>query len=152
MKVKLLSENARIPERADNGAAGYDVTCPEDFIVYPGRNLLKLDIAIQLNPGTEAHMRPRSGHSLKGMKGYCPEFDAVKTFDADVIQGTIDENYRGNVGVIIKSYEKSPFVIKAGTKVAQMVISQYFGQPFQVADELDDTSRGVCGFGSTEAK
>lgn len=96
MKVVLLSPGAKIPKRADEYAAGYDVFTPKDVTIKPGRNVVKLDIAIELNPKTEGNMRPRSGFSVNGMEGVSiEEPDVLKRFDADVLDGTIDENYRG---------------------------------------------------------
>lgn len=150
MKVVLESHFAKAPERTDDGAAGFDLFLPNDFAVKPGRNVVPLDIRIELNPGWEAQIRPRSGFSAKGMEGFNPNnLLEPKRYDADVILGTIDENYRGIVGVIIKSYEKVPFILKRGTKVAQMVISPYFAAPFVVDSELSSTSRGDGGFGHT---
>ena len=149
MKIKLLSEGARIPTRAENGAAGFDLYAPTDFILTRGRNLLPLDIAIELEPGTEGQIRPRSGFSLKGMEGYVPtDADKIARFNADVLLGTVDESYRGNVGVIIKNFDE-PFIIKKGTRIAQMVISTYCSSPFEVVDELSETSRGDQGYGHT---
>lgn len=153
MKVKLLSEGAKVPTRAENGAAGYDLYVPYDFEVKPGRNVIPLDIQIELESGTEAQIRPRSGFSLKGMEGYLPEdMETPKRFDADVLLGTVDESYRGTVGVIIKSYETIPFIIKAGTRVAQMVIERYCKKPFEIVSELSGTKRGKGGFGHTGTK
>lgn len=149
MKIKLLSAGAKVPTRAENGAAGFDLYAPTDFTVVRGRNLLPLDIAVELDPGTEGQIRPRSGFSLKGMEGYVPEnFDEPIRFNADVLLGTIDESFRGNVGVIIKNLD-APFIIKKGTRVAQMVISHYCSTPFEVVNELSKTSRADQGFGHT---
>lgn len=150
MKIKLLSEGAKVPTRAESGAAGYDLYAPCDTTIKPGRNLLPLDIVIELNPGTEAQIRPRSGFSLKGMEG-CPSADTNTScrYDVDVLLGTIDESYRGNVGVIIKSYEATPFIIKKGSRVAQMVISSYHSELFEITSEVSETSRGAHGFGHT---
>lgn len=153
MKVKLLSEGARVPVRAEAGAAGYDLYVPCDFEVKPGRNVIPLDIQIELDAGTEAQIRPRSGFSLKGLEGYLPEdMETPKRFDADILLGTLDESYRGTVGVIIKSYEPAPFIVKAGTRVAQMVVERYCDDPFEVVSELSDTERGEGGFGHTGTK
>lgn len=153
MKVKLLSPGAKVPTRAEEGAAGYDLYVPYDFKVMPGRNLIKLDISIELDPETEAQIRPRSGFSLKGMEGYLvTDLKTPKRFNADVILGTVDESYRGVVGVIIKSFESESFIIKAGTKIAQMVIERYCSDPFEVVAELSETSRGEGGFGHTGTK
>lgn len=74
-----------------------------------------------------------------------------KRFDADVLEGTVDESYRGTVGVIINSHETEPFGISIGTKIAQMVIERYVVPEMCVVDELDDTERGIGGFGHTGA-
>lgn len=153
MKVKLLSEGAKVPTRAEEGAAGYDLYVPTDFEVKPGRSVIPLDIQIELESGTEAQIRPRSGFSLKGMEGYLPEdMETPKRFDVDVLLGTVDESYRGIVGVIIKSYESEPFIIKAGTKIAQMVIEHYCSDSFEIVSELSETKRGENGFGHTGTK
>lgn len=150
MKIKLLSAGAKVPTRAEDGAAGFDLYTPKDFTVNPGRNLIPLDIQIELNPGTEGFIRPRSGFSLKGMEGFATGGnDTPHRYDADTLPGTIDESYRGNVGVILKSYESMPFVIKAGTRIAQMVISAYCKDAFEVVDQLSSTDRGEDGFGHT---
>lgn len=149
MKIILLSENAKVPQRAENGSAGYDLYTPNDFIVKPGRSTIPLDIQIELPLDTEGTIRPRSGFSLKGMEGYAlsDPNKTVRRFDADVLIGTIDESYRGIVGVIIKSCEKEAFVIPQGTKVAQMVIAKYCKEEFEIADNLSETARGTKGYG-----
>lgn len=153
MKVKLLSEGAKVPTRAEEGAAGYDLYVPYDFEVKPGRSVIPLDISIELNPGTEAQIRPRSGFSLKGMEGYLAEdMKTPRRFDVDVILGTLDESFRGNAGVIVKSYESKPFIVQAGTRIAQMVISHYCSEPFEISTELSETERGEKGFGHTGTK
>lgn len=153
MKVKLLTKGAKIPTRAESGAAGYDLYAPSDIIVTPGRNLIPLDIQVELITGSNGQIRPRSGFSLKGMEGYdLTDLDTPKRFDADVLIGTIDESYRGVVGVILKSYETKAFLIKAGTKIAQMVIELYCNEVFDVVNELSQTERGDGGYGHTGTK
>ena len=152
MNVVLESHYARIPERADEYAAGYDLFLPNDVSIKPGRNVIPLDFRIELLPGWEAQIRPRSGFSAKGMEGFSPnDLTTPQRFDADVILGTIDENYRGIVGVIIKSYEKTPFILKRGTRVAQMVMSKYEAADLWAVDKLSETERGSNGFGHTGA-
>lgn len=131
MKVKLLSEGAKVPARADEGAAGYDLYAPCDFTVNPGRSVMPLDIQVELNPGTEGQIRPRSGFSLKGMEGVVSASDTTaRRFNVNVLLGTIDASYRGNVGALLQSFETQPFIIKTGTKVAQMVVSTHETEPF----------------------
>lgn len=156
MKVKLLSHSAKVPQRTNDFAAGYDCYIPTDVIVHPGRNVIPLDFAVELDPHTEGQIRPRSGFSAKGMEGVDPYSSEAqpkpKRYDADVIIGTIDEDYRGNVGVIIKSYEHVPFMLKQGTKVCQLVVSHYIGLPFERASDLSNSERGEQGFGHTGVK
>lgn len=152
MKVKLLTPTAKAPVRVEEGAAGYDLYVPENFVINPGRNVLPLKIQIELNAKTEAMIRPRSGFTLNGMEGYYladETFTSPKRWNADVLIGTIDESYRGEVGVLIKSQETIPFVVKEGTRIAQMVISEYFSEPFEITTDLSDTERGSGGFGHT---
>lgn len=153
LKIKLLSEGAKVPVRADQGAAGYDLYVPNNIVVMPGRNMIPLDIQIELAPGTEAFIRPRSGFSKNGMEG-SPLFhlEETKRYDADILPGTIDESYRGNVGVLLKSFETQPFIIQRGTRIAQMVISHYCNDEFEIVDTLTDTERSENGFGHTGVK
>lgn len=155
MKIKLLKDGAQMPKRADKGAAGYDLYTPCDYTVHPGRNVLKMGFAMAIDHGWEGHIRPRSGFSAKGMEG---EFSMLNDalckirMDADVIQGTIDESYRGEVGVIVNSHEKSSFVIEKGTRIAQMVLSPCWQGEFEEVEELSDTERGDGGFGHSGTK
>lgn len=151
VKIKKLSEDAIIPKKATTGAAAYDVYTPKDYYVVKGRQVLKLDIAIELPLGYEAKIEPRSGFSSKGFEGYYykPECDRVTTrFDAEVINGKIDSDYRGNVGVIVKSNEECFFVPK-GTRIAQMTIYKVEDAIFKLSDDLSETNRNDGGFGHT---
>ena len=153
MKVVLLSPGAMAPKRVNKYAAGYDLFTPKDSVVKPGRNLIPLDLSIELDPSTEGEVRPCSGSSINGMKGFSSEdLNTEKRFDADVIIGTVDEDYRGVVGVIIKSFEDKPFVIKQGVKIAQLVVKNYIGKPLEIVSELSQTERGSKGFGELEHK
>lgn len=153
MEIVLLSKDAKMPRRANEFAAGYDLFAPRDVIINPGRNVVKLDIAIALKPNTEGQVRPRSGFSVKGMEGVMlGGGDSTRRFDADVLLGTIDEDYTGNIGVIIKSYEQRPFMIGKHTKIAQLVVSGYVAEPLEVVSVLPQTDRGDGGFGHTGSK
>lgn len=155
MKIKLLSQGAKVPTKADSGAAGYDLYVPKDTIINPGRNIVPLDFAIAIKEGYEGHIRPRSGFSANGMEGTLMKDGQVlisfekNRFDADVIQGTIDSSYRGSVGVIVKSHESNPFIIMKGTRIAQIVIEKCCMDDLTVVDDLDETERGDGGFGHT---
>lgn len=155
MKIKLLSEGAKIPTRAEHGSAGYDVIAPQDVVINPGRNLIKLGFAIELDPNTVAFNRPKSGMSLRGMKGHEiteeGQYDIEeKRFDADVLEGTIDESFRGECGTIIYSNEKRPFVIVKGTPISQLVILNYLAPDIETTDTLSETFRAERGFGEMD--
>lgn len=154
MKIKLLSSGAKIPTRAENGAAGYDLYVPQDTTINPGRNIVPLNISMAIPTGYEGQIRPRSGFSAKGMEGYPAtgqgQYDPKpQRYDADVIIGTIDSSFRGTVGVLVKSYEKEAFYVAKGTRIAQLVIEKHLSEEFEVVDSLDETERGTGGFGST---
>lgn len=155
MKVKLLSSEAKVPTKGTDEAAGFDLYVPHNFVITPGRNIVPLEFAMSLDPGKHAHIRPRSGFSAKGMEGYRLDVDfengydpVAQRFDADVIQGTVDSDYRNSVGVLVKSFEKEPFLVTAGTRIAQMVILCHSDEEIITVDELEDSNRDG-GFGST---
>lgn len=145
IKIKRLSEEALLPVRATDGAACFDLYTPREFAVQKGRNIIPLDFAIELPAGTYADIRPRSGFSAKGFE----DVHGCRR-DADVLLGTIDEDYRGNVGVIVRSEDY--FVIAKGTRVAQMLICDYRQCELVEADDLTETDRQAGGFGSTGVK
>lgn len=169
IKIKRLSNDAIIPERKTEGAIAFDLSIPRDTLVMPGRSVIPLDFAIELPLGYEAKIEPRSGYSLKGMEGR-----SVKRIDStpgrhrdinayqilegehrancDVIQGKIDSDYRGNVGVIIHNCDFT-FVIPKGTCIAQMTI--YHSSPewyFAEVTDLSETERAEGGYGHTNKK
>lgn len=129
-----------MPERKTIGAAGYDLYVPEEVTIHKGRNLIKLGFALELSVHTYARIVPRSGFSLKGMCG---------VYDADVVEGTLDEDYRGEVGVIVSSREEKDFKIPQGTRIAQMIIGIYYAPKIEINKTLHSTDRGNGGFGST---
>lgn len=160
IRIKFLSEDAIMPKKAHSGDAGFDVFVPRDTVVFPGRQTILLDFALELPEWHQAQIEPRSGFSSKGIEGYyyiirdqltgLRECGELKRWDADVIHGKIDSCYRGNIGVIINSHECRPFTIEAGTKLAQMTIYELpHITGFEVSDELTETDRGDNGFGST---
>ena len=143
--IKRLSEDAIIPMKATDGAACFDLYIPRETAIQKGRNIVPLDIAIELPHGTRADIRPRSGFSAKGME----DITGCRR-DADVLLGTIDEDYKGNVGVIIRSEDF--FVLGKGTRVAQMLIANYRLCELEEVEELSSSERGEGGFGSTGVK
>lgn len=154
MKIKLLSSGAKVPTRATEKSAGYDLYVPQDTTINPGRNIIPLNISVAIPSGYEGQIRPRSGFSAKGVEGYPATGQAQydpkpQRYDADVIVGTIDADYVGNIGVLVKSYEKEAFYVAKGTRIAQLVIEKHLSEEFEVVGSLDETERGTGGFGST---
>lgn len=166
IKFKKLSENVIMPKKATAGSIAFDVYAPKDVIIEQGRNVVSLDFAIELPIGYEAKIEPRSGFSAKGMEGY--EIAAVlvnnttmknfaslekKRFDADVLVGKVDADYRGCIGVIINNHTEQEFMIKARTRIAQMTIYHSSSNwEFEEVDELSQTERADGGFGHTGTK
>lgn len=152
-KVKIkLQKNGIMPTRSSEGAIGYDLYIPCDTQVYEGRNVIPLNFALEMVPGIEAKIEPRSGMASRGMSGqslpdYFGKFYSSR-YDADVLVGKIDPDYRGTVGVIINNHDAS-FILPKGTRVAQMSFYQVELPTFEIVDELSTTERGECGFGST---
>lgn len=145
IRIKRLSEDALLPVRATDGAACFDLYTPREFAIQKGRNVIPLDLSIELPAGTYADIRPRSGFSAKGFE----DVTGCRR-DADVLLGTIDEDFRGNMGVIVKSEDY--FVIAKGTRVAQMLITRHLPCSLVEVTELSSTDRGESGFGSTGTK
>jgi dUTP pyrophosphatase len=113
---------------------------PEDapITLEPGsRALVPTGLKIALEPGWEAQIRPRSGLALK------------HGISAPNTPGTIDSDYRGEVGVILINLGQEPFVIRRGERIAQMVIAAVTQATILEVDTLDETERGAGGFGST---
>jgi len=142
IKIKRLSEDALLPVKATDGAACFDLYVPKDTAIRKGRNVVQLDLAIELPHGTYAEVRPRSGFSAKGIE----DITGCRR-DADVLHGCIDEDFRGNIGVIIRSEDY--FIIQKGTRIAQMLIGEYRQCEFAEVDDLSSTDRGEGGFGHT---
>lgn len=138
LKVKLLNEFAKLPEYAHIGDAGLDLFSTSELILKPGESkLVGTGISIQLPPNTEAQVRPRSGLALK------KQITVLNT------PGTIDEGYRGEIGVILINHGKNEFKVEVGMKIAQMVIKPVIPVEILQMDELNETERNIGGFGST---
>jgi len=138
LKVKLLSENARLPFYAHAGDAGLDLFASAETTIEPGGSaLVPTGICIQLPPGMEAQVRPRSGLALKHQ---------ITVLNSP---GTIDEGYRGEIGVILINHSQQAFQVEVGMKIAQMVIQPVIQVKVEASPELDIAARGEKGFGST---
>lgn len=138
--LKRLAHGAGLPlpAYATAGAAGMDVVAAEDVTLAPGaRHAVATGFAIAIPPGYEVQVRPRSGLALKhGIT--CPN-----------TPGTIDEDYRGEVRIILANLGSEPFAVKRGERIAQLVPAKVTRAAFAEVDDLDATDRGHGGFGST---
>ena len=138
IEIKKLNENAVIPQYATELSAGVDLCSVEKLSIVPMcRALVHTGLAIALPAGYEAQVRPRSGLALK--KG----ITVLNT------PGTIDADYRGEIGVILANYGTDRFDIEPGDRIAQMVIAKHERAEFEDVPELSSTARGAGGFGST---
>jgi dUTP pyrophosphatase len=138
LKVKKLSPHAVLPRQAHRGDAGFDLFASEGAAIAPGEaRLVHTGICVELPPDTEAQVRPRSGLALK---------HAVTVLNTP---GTIDEGYRGEVGVILVNHGRETFVVEQGARIAQMLVKPVLRVDVREVDELTDTRRGSGGFGST---
>ena len=127
-----------LPAYASQGAAGMDVVSAEDIVLAPGaRHAVATGFAIAIPPGHEVQVRPRSGLALK---------HGITCLNTP---GTIDEDYRGEVKVILANLGSEPFEVKRGERIAQLVPSPVQKARFLEVDTLSDTQRGTGGFGST---
>ncbi len=144
VRVERLPHAEGLPLSAyeTGGSAGMDLRAAvaEDapLTLAPGaRALVPTGLKIALEPGYEAQVRPRSGLALK---------HGLTCLNAP---GTIDSDYRGEVGVILINHGQEPFVIRRGERIAQMVIARHEQAAMVEVGTLDETARGAGGFGST---
>lgn len=141
-RIKRLNPGSGnpLPAYMTSHAAGMDLYAeiPGDIVLQPGgRMLVGTGIAIALPEGYEAQVRPRSGLALK---------HGITMLNSP---GTIDADYRGEIGVIVVNHGNEPFVIRNGERIAQMVVAPVTRVELVVMDELDETVRGSGGFGHT---
>jgi dUTP pyrophosphatase len=127
-----------VPCYATPGAAGLDVVAAEELTLAPGeRHAVATGFAIAIPHGFEVQVRPRSGLALK---------HGITCLNTP---GTIDEDYRGEVKVILANLGSEPFEVRRGERIAQLVPAPVLKAGFREVDELSETSRGAGGFGST---
>lgn len=138
VKFRKTDPSATLPSYAHPGDAGMDLCSVEELVIPRGeRRLVRTGLAMRLPPGYEAQVRPRSGLALK--KG-------VTVLNSP---GTIDEGYRGEIGVILVNLGDEPFGVCKGDRIAQMVVAPCARAEIALVSELDSTERGTGGFGST---
>ncbi|MFP3912756.1 MAG: dUTP diphosphatase [Desulfobacteraceae bacterium] len=140
IKVKMLDKGKDLPmpAYASEGASGMDIrACVEaPVLLQPGETrLIPTGLTVSVPQGYEAQMRPRSGLALH---------HGIGMLNAP---GTIDSDYRGEVGVILVNWGRKPFQIRRGDRIAQMVLSKVYRAEWREVEDLDETPRGMGGFG-----
>lgn len=144
MNIKIINKSSHdLPHYETNASAGMDLRAnlTEAVTLQPlGRAIIPTGLFIELPVGIEAQVRPRSGLAAK--KG-------VTVLNAP---GTIDADYRGEVGVILINLGSEDFIVENGERIAQMVIAKHERAEWSVVDSLSETIRGEGGFGSTGVK
>lgn len=140
--TRTSDENSDIPlpSYATSGSAGMDICAAVDkpLVVRPGETVLvPTGFRMELQPGYEAQVRPRSGLAIKHSVGI------LNT------PGTIDSDYRGEVKIILTNFGKDNFTIHRGDRIAQLVIAQYVRAVWEEVENINTTQRGEGGFGHT---
>jgi dUTP pyrophosphatase len=137
IKIKKINDLATAPTKGSEYSAGYDLYSSEEFTLMPmNRKLFKTGLSIAIPNGLYGRIAPRSGLAFK---------DGI-----DVLAGVIDEDYRGEIGVLLINFGLTEKQIKVGDKIAQIIFEFYNQVEFELVDELQTTQRGEGGFGSTE--
>ncbi len=144
MKVKIVNGSKwQSPAYATENSAGVDLKAniDEPVVLEPlQRAVIPTGLRIALPEGTEAQVRPRSGLAAK---------HGITVLNSP---GTIDADYRGEIGVILVNLSQTPFTVNPGERIAQMVVARYERVEWEETDSLDGTGRGEGGFGSTGRK
>lgn len=140
--IKLLHPDAKVPVYASDEAAGADLHAvtiadqPGEWILPGQTKMISTGVSIELQPGTEAQVRPRSGLAAKA---------GITVLNSP---GTIDSDYRGEIKVLLHNTSDTEFLVRTGDRIAQLVVAPILRAAFQAA-ELSGTARGAGGFGST---
>jgi len=134
--TQLLNEDATLPTYGSESAAGMDLYASEGAMIPPGKHgVVKTGIAVAIPTGYYGRVAPRSGLAYK--------------LGIDVLAGVIDNDYRGEIMVILHNGGNKPFIAAKGDRIAQMIITPYVALLPEPVDSLDDTERGSGGLGST---
>lgn len=138
IQVQRLPAAPDLPAYETSGSAGMDLRAAASVTLLPGeRALVQTGLKIALEPGFEAQVRPRSGLAIK---------HGVTVLNSP---GTIDSDYRGEVGVILANFGGQPFTAQRGDRIAQLVIARQERGTVVEVETLDETERGAGAFGST---
>ena len=139
MIVQVINESLNaLPAYETPQSAGLDVRCTESITMNPGERVLaKTGLYVEIPAGFEIQVRPRSGLALK---------HGVTVLNTP---GTIDSDYRGEIGVILMNHSSTVVEFNKGERIAQLVMARVERIEWQITDSLSDTKRGLGGFGST---
>lgn len=144
VKIKIVNRGSQqLPAYATPESAGMDLRAniTEPIVLHPlERRIIPTGLYIALPPGYEAQVRPRSGLAFK---------HGITVLNSP---GTIDSDYRGELGVLLVNLSNEDFTVEAGERIAQMVIARHEQGEFVEVEELDDTERGAGGYGHTGEK
>ncbi|BFZ22117.1 hypothetical protein BsWGS_25155 [Bradybaena similaris] len=136
LQFTKLTSNATTPSKGSPLAAGYDLYSAHNYTVpAKGKEIVLTDIQIALPDGCYGRVAPRSGLAAKHF--------------IDVGAGVIDQDYRGNVGVVMFNFSDTDFEVKKGDRIAQLICEKIYLPQLQELPALDNTERGSGGFGST---
>lgn len=136
LKIKKITEDAKIPVYAVEGDAGMDLFSNEDVVVRAGEiKAISTGIAMEIPDGFVGLVWDKSGVSFKN--------------DVKTLGGVIDSGYRGEVKVIMKNLSNKDFKVEKGQKIAQMLIQKFESPKIEVVEQLDQTERGDGAFGHT---
>jgi dUTP pyrophosphatase len=141
--IKRLSNNIPLPKYETEGSSGMDLTANVNRVIeiLPGKSeIIPTGLALSIPKNYEIQIRPRSGLAAKN------QISVLNT------PGTIDEDYRGEIKVILINLGEKKFTIEKGLRIAQMVLCPVIKAELEEVDELDETKRGSGGFGSTGIK
>lgn len=152
--VKKIHDDAIIPEFAHVTDSGADLYTSKDLSLAPRqKGIAPTGICVALPPGFGATIRNKSGNTVKGVsckiKVNKEGLFTSGRVDVTVYLGTIDNAYRGEIGIMVRNDSDFPIVIPKGTKLAQLVLEKIYQCDFEEVDSLDETDRGEGGFGST---
>ena len=141
--IKRLSKNIELPKYETNGSSGMDLTADieKEVEIEPGKtSIIPTGISVSIPKNFEIQIRSRSGLAAKSQ---------ISVLNSP---GTIDADYRGELKVILINLSNKTFVVEGGARIAQMVLCPIVKAKFKEVDNLDNTSRGAGGFGSTGLK
>ncbi|OPG66178.1 deoxyuridine 5'-triphosphate nucleotidohydrolase [Helicobacter pylori] len=138
IKIQKIHPNALIPEYQTEGSSGFDLHAVEEVTIKPhGVGLVRIGICLSLEVGYELQVRTRSGLALNHQ---------VMVLNSP---GTVDNDYRGEIKVILANLSDKDFKVQVGDRIAQGVVQKTYKAEFIECERLDETSRGSGGFGST---